>query len=137
VGVVIVGEAVDCGLEVGDGPENAPLEAGLCEDGEEALDGIEPGRRGRREVEGPSWMARQPAADDGGVIVEDCVDGVAGGNFALDCIEKADELLVTMVLHVPPDHGCVEDVHRREQGRRSMSVCVWIWLFSSTDRTTA
>jgi hypothetical protein len=94
-------------------------------DGEEALDGIEPGGRGRREVEG--WRDK-PAADDGtlvgGVIVEDCVDGLAGGNFALDCIEKADELLATMALHVPPDHGSVEDVHRREQGRRSMTFVV-------------
>jgi hypothetical protein len=42
VGVVIIEEAVDSGLEVGDGSEDGALEATLGQDGEEALDGVEP-----------------------------------------------------------------------------------------------
>jgi len=36
-------EAVDGGLKVGDGTEDAALETALSQDGEEALDGVEPG----------------------------------------------------------------------------------------------
>ena len=39
-------EAVDGGLEVGDGVEHAPLELFPGELGEEPLDGVEPRRRG-------------------------------------------------------------------------------------------
>ena len=94
----------------------------------------------------------------GGVVVEDRVDRLAGGNLALDGVEKADELLMPMALHVAADHCAVEDVHRGEQRRRAVPLIVvghgsgaallqrqsglvrssaWIWLFSSTDRTMA
>jgi len=43
--VMIGDEAVDGGLEVDDGAEDAALEATPAELGEEALDGIEPGAR--------------------------------------------------------------------------------------------
>ena len=52
--VVVGEEAIDGFLEVGDRSEDAALEAALGQDGEEALDGVEPGSRGRREVEGPA-----------------------------------------------------------------------------------
>ena len=41
-------------------------------------------------------MAREPLAHGGmlvgGVVVEDRMDGLADGNFALDGVEEADEL---------------------------------------------
>ena len=43
MGVVLVEEAVDGGLKVDDGSEDAALETPLGQDGEEALDGVEPG----------------------------------------------------------------------------------------------
>ena len=49
-------EAIDCGLEVDDGSEDAALQATPGQLGEEALDGIEPGGRGRREVEDEALM---------------------------------------------------------------------------------
>jgi len=61
VGVVIIEEAVDGGLEVGDGSEDAALEAALGQDGEEALDCVEARCGGGREVERPARMARQPS----------------------------------------------------------------------------
>ena len=48
---MIFEEAIDRGLEVGNGSEDAAFEAALCEGGEEALDGIKPGGRCRREME--------------------------------------------------------------------------------------
>ena len=41
--IVVVEEAVDGGLEVGDGSEDAALKASSDQDGEESLDGVEPG----------------------------------------------------------------------------------------------
>ena len=128
VGVVIVEEAVDGGLEVGDGSKHAAFEAALGQDGEKAFDGVEPRGRGRREVERPSWVARQPSSHGwmlmGGVVVDDRVDRLPGGNLALDGVEKADELLMPMALHVAADHGSVEHVHRRKQGRRPVPLVV-------------
>ena len=128
LGVVIVEEAVDGGLEVGDGSEDAALEAALGQDGEEALDGVEPGGRGRREVERPARVARQPSPNGGmlvgGVVVDDRVDRLSGRNLALDGVEEADELLMPMALHVAADHGSVEHVHRREQGRRPIALVI-------------
>jgi hypothetical protein len=46
--IVLFEEAVDCGLQVGDGPKDAALEPALCEGREEALDGVKPGSRCRR-----------------------------------------------------------------------------------------
>ena len=81
--VVVLGEvAVDGGLKVDQRMEHAALEPTPGQPGEEALDGVEPGRRGRGEVEGPARVALEPGADLGvlvaGVVVEDHVDELAG-----------------------------------------------------------
>jgi hypothetical protein len=87
LGVVVFEEPIDRRLEVDDGPEDAAFETALGQDGEEAFDGVEPGGRSRREVEGPARMAGQPLPHGrvlvGGVIVEDSVDRLAGRNLAL------------------------------------------------------
>jgi hypothetical protein len=128
LGVVVVEEAVDSGLEVGDGSEDAALEAAFGHYGEKAFDGVEPGGRGRGEVECPARMAREPLAYGGmlvsRVIVEDRVDRLAGGDFALDGVEKADELLMPVTLHVAADHGSVQYVHCGEQGRRAVALVI-------------
>jgi hypothetical protein len=50
------------------------LQAPACQRGEEGLDGVDPGARGRREVKGPARVAGEPGADlgvlVGGVVVE-------------------------------------------------------------------
>ena len=50
--VGLVDEAVDGGLEIDDGAEDAAFQSALGQLGEEAFDGVEPGARGRGEVEG-------------------------------------------------------------------------------------
>ena len=47
MGVVIIEETIDRGLEVGDGLENAVFEAAFDEGCEETFNGVEPGGRGR------------------------------------------------------------------------------------------
>jgi len=55
---VVIGEVpVDRSLEVDEGTEHATLQAAAGELGEETFNGIEPGRRGGGEVEGPARMA--------------------------------------------------------------------------------
>jgi hypothetical protein len=92
VGVVIVEEAVDGGLEIGDGSEDAPLETALGQDCEKALDRIEPGSRGGDEVERPARVARQPSPNGGmlvgGVVVDDRVDVFPAGTSRPTALRK-------------------------------------------------
>ena len=121
--IVLFEEAVDRGLQVGDGAKEAALEPALCEGREEALDGVEPGSRCRGEMKRPSRMAFEPSANIGmlmgGVIADDGVDRLSNGNLLLDDIEEANELLMAMALPVAADHPC-----RREcSSRRTQSSC--------------
>jgi len=52
-----------------------------------------------------------------GVVVENGMDEFAGGNFRVDGVEEADELLIGMVLHAATEHGAVEDIEG-DEGRR-------------------
>jgi len=74
LGIVFTHEAVDGGLKIDDGMEDAVLEPTAGEFSEEALDGVEPRARGRREVEGPSRVTVEPGSDlvllVRGVVVE-------------------------------------------------------------------
>ena len=78
---MLLEEAVDGGLEVYDEAEDAVLQALPGEFGEDALDRVQPGTGGGREVEGPMRMAFAPLPDldvlVGGVVVEDDMDGLA------------------------------------------------------------
>src|SRR5271156_444372 len=122
--IVLVEKAVDGCLQVGDGPEYAALEASFGQGGEKPFDGVEPRGGCRREVEGPAGMAVEPLAHLGmfvrGVIVDDGVDRLSCRDLAFDGAEEADELLVSMALHVAADHRAVEDIHSGEQRRRAM-----------------
>lgn len=126
--IVLLEEAVHCGLKVGDRAEGAAFQTPFRQLGEEALDGVEPGAGSRREVEGEAFVAGEPLAHPGmlvgGVIVEDHMYDLAGGNLRLDGVEEADELLMPMALHVAADHRAIEDVEGREQRGRSISLVV-------------
>ena len=95
VSVRLVEESVDGGLEIDDRPEDAALEASFGEFGEEALDGIEPGRRGWRVVEDEARMALEPGADlrmlVRGIVVEDDVDDLANRHLA--CVRRIEDPL--------------------------------------------
>lgn len=121
-------EAVDGGLEVDERAEDAAPEPALRELGEEALDRVQPGARGRGEVEGPARVPDQPAPHlrrlVRGVVVEDRVHRLVLRDRAFERVEEADELLVPVAGHVPADDGAVEDVERREQRRRPVPLVV-------------
>jgi hypothetical protein len=92
--------------------------------GKEVLHRIEPGRRGRGEVKGPARMARQPSQHlgmfMGGVVIEDDVDRLVGGNLAFNGIEKADEFDMAVALHAAADDVAVEHAEGGEQPGRPL-----------------
>ena len=52
----------------------------------------------------------------GGVVVDDDVDDLAGGDLGFDGIEEADELLMPMALHAAADDRAFEHVEGGEEG---------------------
>ena len=112
--VLLGKEPVDGGLKVDERAEDTTFETVLGQPGKETPDGIEPGTRGWRKVEGEARVPDEPLAYFavlvGGVVVEDDVDRLSGGHLRFDQVEKADELLMAVPLHVAADHGPVEHV---------------------------
>jgi hypothetical protein len=62
----------------------------------------------------------------GGIGVEDRMDDLACWNIALDGVEKNDELVMPMALHVPPEDLADHDVQRREQRGRAVALIVMV-----------
>ncbi len=122
---MLVDVALDGGLQVDDGMEDAALQALSGQGGEEVFDGVEPGTGCRREVEDPSGMTLEPGHDFlmfvRSVVVEDDMDHLTWRHVTLDGVEKADELLMAMSLHTPADDGSVQDIECGEQGGRAVS----------------
>ena len=120
--------SIDGGLQVGDRAEDAAADALPGHLGEEGLDGVEPGGRGRGEMEGPAWMARQPGQHFGmfvgGVVVEDNVDRLVSQSLAFDGVEKTDEFEVAVTLHAAADHRAVEHAECGEEGGGAVSLVV-------------
>lgn len=160
--IVFADEAVDGGLKIDNGTEDAVLEPAPGEFGEEALDGVEPGAGCWGEMEGPARVAVEPGADlvffVSGVIVEDHMDCLVRRHLALDAVEEADELLMAVALHVLCDDRAVQHVEGSEERRCAVPLVVachragaallhwqagwvrsraWNCDFSSTDSTTA
>lgn len=60
----------------------------------------------------------------GGVIVENRMHDLAGRNRSLNGIEKANELLTRVTLHVAADHGGIKHVQRGEVGPHTVPFVV-------------
>ena len=120
--------ALDGGLQIDDGMEDAALQALSGQGGEEILDGVEPGSRCRCEMEDPAGMTLEPGHDLGmfvrAIVVEDDMDHLTGRHLAFDGVEKADELLVTVLLHTTTDDRAVENVEGGEQGGGAVALVI-------------
>ena len=81
--VVFAEIAVNRGLQVDQRMEDAALQTPAGEGGEKALDRIGPRAGSGREMEGPARAPGEPSEHlgmlVGGVVVEDCMDQLAGG----------------------------------------------------------
>ena len=126
--VVLGDEAVDSGLKIDDAFEDAAFQPPPGEDGEEALDGVEPAGGGGGEVECPAWVTSQPLDHlgvlVGGVIIHDGVNGFFCGNLALDGVQKANELLMSVTLHAASGDLALQHVKGGEQRGRAVAVVV-------------
>ena len=84
--------------------------------GEEALDHVEPGSRGRREVQMEAGMGFEPALYGRslmrGIIVNDEMEIETGGRLLVDQSEKAQELAMSMARHAGPDNLAIQHVQR-------------------------
>jgi len=87
--------------------------------GKKALDRVEPGGRGRGEVELKALVPSEPGANLGmlvpGVIVDNQMHVLLSRGLAIDRIEEADEFLVPMAAHALADDLAVEDVEGAAQ----------------------
>ena len=119
--ICIVGanEAIDFFDEVGGGVERAPTDSALSDEGEEALDLIEPGGIGGGEVNVPTRPACEPRSDFGmfvsGVVVDDKMDVELGRYIGFDVPQEGEELLMTMAGFALGDNRAVEHVEGSEQ----------------------
>ena len=90
--------AVDGVFEIGDGFEHAASDFSARDRREKSFDCVEPRRRSRREVEGPSWMVGEPFHDIWmlvcAVVIQDGVNDLSGRHGALHGLEEANELLM-------------------------------------------
>lgn len=120
-------EAIDCGLEIDEGVEDATVKPSPSEFGEESFDGVGPRTGCRGEVKHKPLVALEPGPDlwvlKGGIVVENDMDGLVFRNLSIDHVEEADKFLVPVALHIAPDHGPVEDVQGCEEGRGSIAAC--------------
>src|SRR5437660_9237709 len=84
--------AVDGGLEIDDALEDAALEPLSDQLGEEPFDGVEPGCRGRGEVEVEPRMPFEPNPHlgmlVGGVVIDDQMEFLPSRGLAIDLIEE-------------------------------------------------
>ena len=120
IGIVVLQVFNDCILELGDALEGAAADAFSGDLGEEPLNHVEPGRRGRREVQLEARMQFDPALHGwrlvSSVVVNDEMEIETGRGLLVDQFEKAQELAVSMPWHAGPDDGAVQHVQSREQG---------------------
>jgi hypothetical protein len=106
----------------------ATLVVGVIALGDEPLNHVKPGSRGRREV--PMEAARRfdPALHGwglvSGIVVNDEMEIETGGGLLVDQFKKAQELAVTMARHASPDNPAVQHVQRRKQGGGADAIVV-------------
>src|SRR6516225_6990313 len=99
---------------MGEGAAADPVAGDL---GKEALDHIEPGSRGRCEVQMEARMGLEPALNGsglvGGIIIDDQMQVEVGRGPLVDLLEKTQELPMPMARHASPDDLAVQHVQRR------------------------
>ena len=130
---MLVDEAYDGGLELGDALVNAAADLLFGDQGKEALDLVQPRRTGRRQVDAPARALEHPVPDQlrpvRGVFVHHEVDVEVLGHTGVDPVEKAAELGRVGETVVSPevarvalaDDATCGDVRRCEQAGRAVA----------------
>ena len=96
--------------------------------GEEALNHIEPGSRGRCEVQVEARMRVEPAFYGRGlmgcIVVDDQMQVEIGRGLMIDQFEKAQELSMPMARQASSNDCAIQHIQRREQGGGAVSLVV-------------
>jgi hypothetical protein len=90
-------------------------------------DKVEPGRRGRCEVQVESRMLeplRHGGGFMGGLVVDDEVKVETDRSLLIDQLEKVQEFTMPMAWHARPDDLAIQHVERREQDRGAVALVV-------------
>jgi len=153
---------LDGGGQVGHGAVGAAPQPFRRQFREPALDQVHPGTVGRGEVKREAGMTMEPALDFGGEVegnvVQDDMHSEVVGHLLVDQVEEAAELAGTVSRSQVGDYVARGDVERGVQIGGPMSYVAvglatrhaghngrvgpvrssaWIWVFSSTQSTTA
>ena len=128
IGVDGLDVAEDGFFELSGGAMDTAAQLLFCEHGEEALDLVQPGGAGRREVDVPAGMACEPVADRRGlvgrVVVDHQVDVEVGRDVGLDGAQELKELSGPVTLEAAPDHFAGRDIEGREERRRPVALVI-------------
>src|SRR4051812_32535654 len=115
-------------MQLEDRAESATFQPPGSELAEEALDGVGPGGRGRREVQVEARMPRKPAPYRrrlvGSIVVEDQVQIELCRRGLVDPAQEADELDGAVLEHALADPLAAQDVERGEEGRGAVALVV-------------
>ena len=113
-------EQIDFSHQVFDVGEGAATNRLLSDDTKPALDEIEPGSIGRREVDMKARPASQPGFDFrmfvGGVIVDDKMHVEILGHTGIDVSQEGEELLMSVARLALGDDFTIGDIECRKQG---------------------
>jgi len=60
----------------------------------------------------------------GGVVVDNGVDGLVFSIGAFDLVEEANKLLMPVTLHILANHGAIQHIQGREQGRHTVTFAI-------------
>src|SRR6516225_10887371 len=125
IGVVMTDEVHNVGAQSLDAAIDASPDLFVGDEGEEALDLIEPGRAGGREMDMPARPFGEPVADQRGlvrgVVVHDEMDIKAARDSGLDFVEELAELCGTVTGIACADDLARRNVERREERGRAMA----------------
>src|SRR3954447_16837792 len=128
-GAVVVGdEGVDPGDQLPGAGERTTADFPLAQDPEPALDLIEPGGVGGREVKMEAGVTRQPSTGLGmlvrTVVIDDEMHIEPRRNVGVNLLQEAEELLVSVACPALGHDLSVGDVESGEQGRGAMPLVV-------------
>src|SRR3954466_16401010 len=128
-GAVVVGdEGVDPGDQLPGAGERTTADFPLAQDPEPALDLIEPGGVGGREVKMEAGVTAQPSTGLGmlvrTVVIDDEMHIEPRRNVGVNLLQEAEELLVSVACPALGHDLSVGDVESGEQGRGAMPLVV-------------
>jgi hypothetical protein len=128
IGVVGVDESADVVLKLLRGCVDAAPDLLVGDQGEEALDLVDPGRTGRREVDVPARPLGQPVPDRlglvGGIVVHHQMHVEVGWHAGLDLIQELPELAGAVLRIAAADHRAGGDVEGGEQRSGAVALVV-------------